>query len=571
MSFDVHKFPQHICTLIESIQDDKWIDALDWADPKGAYLADFVQSLITMQKDSSGSSDNSKMVMLSEKAIALLSEKDTVNALSKKAKKTFDKALQEARASGLEIVKPAQVDTGEKEEGITKAGKTESKTFTFDDLPKNVLVKIGQLLGESPEEQKQYLEAVLPARRMGFQIRCETQFSESELTKLIRSIDLDDVSQITEHAQKILHIIGPKVTELKLNSRHLSQEGIELLVKTFPNIKTLDISSCTFEEGACQDLSKLKRLEELSIGRVWPDALEEILEALSRIPSLQKLSIDDAELTPIAITYIGHCSQLKKLLIDVAEGFEDSDLSPLKNLKNLNQLQILNCIGVGEEGANEALTGMCNLTALKIVSCPDWKPNKNIQSLQSLKNLVIYDCTKVDDQSLDHLKFLIHLQTLSLLKCPSITEKSIESIAGLNSLTELILPDAVLLTNESLRTISSHLKNLKKLRCALPDITHSKWELYELQTALSQLPYLKELILLPPALHLEDLKELATLKNLETLILKGQLRYINLEDFASLAKSPKLKSLILNMTQFSLEMESLSSLLPKISIGIELE
>ena len=261
-----------------------------------------------------------------------------------------------------------------------------------------------------------------------------------------------------EMAAKLSGLEG--LTSLALTNSVINDATVEMIVKSFPNLTELDLSSNTNMTNAVvkivSELTKLQRLSLVQnqvndIGaqrlstlldlrtldlRGNMEAGDMALEVVAGLPKLSAFKHRSTAVTDSGLEYLGNNQALESLLL---QDFVITDQSGpyLAQLKKLSQLEIFRCQGFGTEGVL-ALKGM-GLTRLTLRDLPnvDDRAMEVFDDLPQLRRLYLHELTSVGDGGLQHLAALKSLETLDIWTVPQMTDATVDVIATLPNLKEL--------------------------------------------------------------------------------------------------------------------------------------
>ncbi len=279
----------------------------------------------------------------------------------------------------------------------------------------------------------------------------------SDLAKLqiFNCRTLDD-----EMAVKLSGLKG--LTSLALTNSVINDPTVELIVKSFPNLTDLDLSSNTnMTKGVVKILSAATKLQRLSlyqnrvddIGALQLGKLKELrtldlrgnmeagdmaLEVVAELPKLTGLKHRSTAVTDSGLEYLSRKQTLDSLLM---QDFVITDQSGphLAKLGKLTQLEVFRCQGFGTEGVL-ALKGM-NLTRLTLRDLPniDDRAMEVLDDLPKLKRLYLHEIASLGDSGLAHLAALKSLELLDIWTVPQMTDATVDVIAKLPNLKELTI------------------------------------------------------------------------------------------------------------------------------------
>ena len=275
------------------------------------------------------------------------------------------------------------------------------------------------------------------------------------------------------------------LTTLALTNSVINDATVEMIVKSFPNLIELDLSSNTnMTNAVVKILSELGKLQRLTlvqnqvndIGARRLAKLQELrvldlrgnmeagdmaLEVVADLPKLTGFKHRSTAVNDSGMEYLSKNQTLDSLLI---QDFQITDASGphLAKLGKLTQLEVFRCQGFGTEGVL-ALKGM-NLNRLTLRDLPniDDRAMEVFDDLPKLKRLYLHEITSVGDSGLQHLANLKSLELLDVWTVPQMTDATVDVIAALPNLKELsiratgVTDEAIdkLLKMQSLQTLT---------------------------------------------------------------------------------------------------------------------
>ena len=250
------------------------------------------------------------------------------------------------------------------------------------------------------------------------------------------------------------------LTSLALTNTVINDATVEMIVKSFPNLIDLDLSSNTnmtsgvvkivsgmsqlqrltlvqnqVNDIGAQRLSKLQELRTLDL-RGNMEAGDMALEVVAALPKLTGLKHRSTAVTDSGLEYLSRNQTLESLLM---QDFAVTDQSGphLAKLGKLSQLEVFRCQQFGTEGVL-ALKGM-GLTRLTLRDLPniDDRAMEVFDDLPKLKRLYLHEIASVSDSGLKHLAALKSLELLDIWTVPQMTDVTVAVIATLPALKEL--------------------------------------------------------------------------------------------------------------------------------------
>ncbi len=247
---------------------------------------------------------------------------------------------------------------------------------------------------------------------------------------------------------------------LALTNSVLGDPTVELIVKSFPKLIVLDLSSNTnmtngalkticqlselerlslvqnrFNDLGTSHLAKLKKLKVLDL-RGNMEAGDLTMEVVGTLPALVVLKHRSTTVSDYGIECLAQSKTLKSLLVqDFA--FTSEAGSNFAKIKSLRELEIFRCQGFGSEGVL-ALKGM-KLTRLQLRDLPmvDDQAMSVFEDLPDLKRLYLHENDSLSDEGLKSLANLKSLEVLYIWSVPQMGDAAVDVIATLPNLREL--------------------------------------------------------------------------------------------------------------------------------------
>jgi hypothetical protein len=257
------------------------------------------------------------------------------------------------------------------------------------------------------------------------------------------------------------HLAGLKeLTTLAITNSVINDPTVEMIVKAFPNLTDLDLSSNTNMTGSMLKvictLSKLQRLtlvqdrfSDLGTRRLAQlpelrfldlrgnmEAADMTMKVVAELPKLVGFKHRSTAVTDAGIENLSQSKTLESVLM---QDFVMTDLAGqhIAKLKTLTQLEIFRCQGFGSNGVL-ALKGM----GLERLTLRDL-PMVNDQALEvftdlpKLQRLYLHEIASVSDSGLKNLAALKSLEVLDIWTIPQMTDATVDVIATLPKLREL--------------------------------------------------------------------------------------------------------------------------------------
>lgn len=308
------------------------------------------------------------------------------------------------------------------------------------------------------------------------------------------------------------------LTSLALTNTVINDPTVEMIVKSFPNLTDLDLSSNTnMTNGALKVISELSQLQRLSLvqnqfndlgTRRLPklenlrsldlrgnmEAGDMTLEVVSELPKLTGLKHRSTAVTDFGVEQLCRSKTLDSLLM---QDFVITDQSGphLAKLDKLTQLEIFRCQGFGTEGVL-ALKGM-NLARLTLRDLPnvDDRALEVLADLPKLRRLYLHEIASIGDNGLKNLASLTSLEVLDIWSVPQMTNATVEVIAKLPNLKELSIrstgvTDAAVDTLRGMQSLQSltFKENGEVTADALQKLAGRKWSKLDIGAADSSEP-----------------------------------------------------------------------------------
>ena len=263
--------------------------------------------------------------------------------------------------------------------------------------------------------------------------------------------------------EMVSQLFGLKeVRTLALTNTVINDAAVETIVKAFPNLIDLDLSSNTNMSGSVlkviSELSSLQRLtliqnrfNELNTRRLSKlqdlrsldlrgnmEAGDMTLDVVAKLPKLTALKHRSTAVSDYGMEYLSHNVALENLLI---QDFAITNQSGayLAKLQKLTQLEIFRCQGFGTEGVL-ALKRL-NLQRLTLRDLPNVADQalEVLTELPKLRRLYLHELSALSDHGLKNLSALQSLELLDIWSIPQMTDATIDVIAVLPNLKELSL------------------------------------------------------------------------------------------------------------------------------------
>lgn len=250
------------------------------------------------------------------------------------------------------------------------------------------------------------------------------------------------------------------LTSLALTNSQLGDPAVETIVKSFPNLTVLDLSSNTnMTNGVLKVIAQLTKLERLflvqcrfnDLGTGYLENLKDLrlldlrgnmeagdmtMEIVGALPKLAAFKHRATTVGDFGMEYLAGSKTLKALLIqDFAITSQAGQY--MAQPPNLRELEIFRCQGFGSEGVL-ALKGM-KLTRLTLRDLPmvDDQAMEVFTELPELRKLYLHEIESLSDYGLENLKNLEKLELLDIWAVPQMSDATLDVIAALPNLKEL--------------------------------------------------------------------------------------------------------------------------------------
>ena len=252
-----------------------------------------------------------------------------------------------------------------------------------------------------------------------------------------------------------------KLRSLALTNTAITDDAVETIVESFPELIELDLSSNTGLTGAAMksisalaglerldlvqtrfnDLHtrRLKKLENLRVLdlRGNMQAGDMTLGVIGGLPSLAAFKHRSTIVSDDGLENLAESKTLRSLL---AQDFVISSASGthLAAIPTLESLEIFRCQGFGSEGVL-ALAPLDKLERLTLRDLPevDDAALAVLAELPNLKRLYLHELPSVGDMGLAHIAAAQNLEVLDIWALPWMTDAAVEVIASLPKLKEL--------------------------------------------------------------------------------------------------------------------------------------
>jgi hypothetical protein len=244
-------------------------------------------------------------------------------------------------------------------------------------------------------------------------------------------------SVINDGAVEMIVKSFPKLTELDLSSNTNMSSNVLRIISNLGDLQRLALYQDRINDIGAQQLSKLQKLRSLDL-RGNMEAGDMALEIVAQLPKITAFKHRSTAVTDSGIEYLSSNQSLESLLL---QDFVITDQSGplLAKLGKLSRLEVFRCQGFGSDGVL-ALKGM-GLTRLTLRDLPnvDDRAMEVFDDLPKLTRLYLHELPTVSDAGLAHLSALASLELLDIWTVPQMTDATVDVIATLPHLKELTI------------------------------------------------------------------------------------------------------------------------------------
>jgi Leucine-rich repeat (LRR) protein len=253
-----------------------------------------------------------------------------------------------------------------------------------------------------------------------------------------------------------------ELTSLALTNTVINDASVEFIVKAFPKLTELDLSSNTnvstnamkalaeltglksltlvqnrFNELSTRKLKALTELRSLDL-RGNMEAGNMTLDVVGSLPNLTSFKHRSSAVTDDGMEKLAANPNIENLLIQdfMITGQSGQHLAKLTKLK---QLEVFRCLGFDSQGVLGLKgLGLDRLT-LRDLSAVDDQAMELFSDLPKLKRLYLHELESVSDEGLKNLAALKSLELLDVWSISNLTDATVDVIATLPNLRELSL------------------------------------------------------------------------------------------------------------------------------------
>ena len=227
----------------------------------------------------------------------------------------------------------------------------------------------------------------------------------------------------------------PKLVDLDLSSNANMSSQVLKAISELTSLKRLSLVQNQFNELSTRKLSKLQELQSLDL-RGNMEAGNMTLAVVAELPKLKAFKHRSTAVSDEGMEQLSRNESIESLLI---QDFSITDQSGpyLAKLKKLTQLEIFRCQGFGNEGVL-ALKGL-DLERLTLRDLPivDDQSLEVFKELPKLRRLYVHEISGISDSGLKNLESLPLLELLDLWSIPQMTDATVDVISALPNLKEL--------------------------------------------------------------------------------------------------------------------------------------
>jgi hypothetical protein len=128
-----------------------------------------------------------------------------------------------------------------------------------------------------------------------------------------------------------------RVTKVSHRGSSIDDEGLQQLCEHLPNLESISLAHAKFTDAGAPNLAKLTKLKGLEIGT--SKATPQTLTHLAKLP-LEYLQLGEGFESPECIPLIKGLATLRRLTLNNAKGFTDSDLKLVATLTQVEHLEL---------------------------------------------------------------------------------------------------------------------------------------------------------------------------------------------------------------------------------------
>ena len=246
-------------------------------------------------------------------------------------------------------------------------------------------------------------------------------------------------SAITDATVESIVKTYPKLTDLDLSSNTNMSNKIIKIISEQPLLQRLTLVQNRVNDIGAQRLSLLTSLRALDM-RGNMEAGDMALDVVAGLPKLAAFKHRSTAVSDSGMESLSRNQTLDSLLI---QDFNITDQSgpSLAKLSKLTQLEVFRCQGFGSQGVL-ALKGM-GLTRLTLRDLPNVYDDalEIFTDMPKLKRLYLHELSSLSDSGLKNLGSLQSLEVLDIWAIQQMTDATVDVIATLPKLKELTIRD----------------------------------------------------------------------------------------------------------------------------------
>ena len=227
----------------------------------------------------------------------------------------------------------------------------------------------------------------------------------------------------------------PKLIELDLSSNANMSSQVLKFISELTHLQRLSLVQNRFNELSTRKLAKLQTLQVLDL-RGNMEAGDMSMEIVADLPKLKSLKHRSTAVSDYGMQQLSRNESIESLLI---QDFSiTNEAGPhIAKLKKLTQLEVFRCQGFGNDGIL-AFKGLpLERLTLRDLPIVDDQALEVFKELPSLHRLYVHEISGISDSGLKNLESLQSLELLDLWSIPQMTDATIEVIAALPNLKEL--------------------------------------------------------------------------------------------------------------------------------------
>lgn len=251
-----------------------------------------------------------------------------------------------------------------------------------------------------------------------------------------------------------------KLSSLSLTNTVINDASVEFIIKTFPSLTDLDLSSNTnMTAGALKIIAEQKNLKSLLLVQNRFNEISTL--RLKNLTELKTLDLrGNMEAGNMTMGVVGGLSKLTSFK-HRSTAVSDDGLAKLTSAENLENLLIQDFIITGQSG--QSLAALKKLKQLEIFRCQGFD-SSGVLALKGMEldRLTLRDLPSVDDSAMEVLKELPKLKKLFLQELGSVSDEGLKNLAAVKTL-ELLDIWAIPTASDATVDVIATLPNLREL------------------------------------------------------------------------------------------------------------